>query len=163
MALRKVPALQAAGICTTLPLGQLNPAAHSMHAVAPAAFWYVPSTHTAQSWLFALAANVPALHSVAEVAPAKQKLPAGQAWQPDCAARPDALPNEPLAQRATVGAPSTQKPPTVHSSQAVWPASSWYLPASQAVHARHSDALLVATDPARQVLALQLVLPASSW
>ena len=81
VALRKVPATHAAGICTTLPFGQLKLAAHSTHAVALAASWYLPSAHAVQSWLLALAANVPALHSVAEVAPAKQKLPAGQAWQ----------------------------------------------------------------------------------
>ena len=82
----------------------------------------------------ALGATVPAGQGEGADEPARHMLPAGQAWQPDCAARPDALPNEPLAHRATVGAPWTQKPPMVHSSQAVLPASSWYLPASQLAH-----------------------------
>ena len=41
-ALRNVPGSQDAGIGTTLPAGQSKPALHSMHAVEPAAFWYVP-------------------------------------------------------------------------------------------------------------------------
>ena len=134
VALRNVPAAHAAGICTTLPVGQLKPAAQSMHAVAPAASWYVPSPHAVQSWLLALAANVPALHSVAEVAPAKQKLPAGQAWHSCWPPSPLALPKLPAAHGRSTPLPSSQWEPAAHSKHAVWPAEFWYLPAVHLAH-----------------------------
>ena len=69
VALRNVPASHAAGICTTLPVGQLKPAAHSMHAVAPAVLWYVPSAHAAQSAKPDALATEPAAHGVGAAAP----------------------------------------------------------------------------------------------
>ena len=125
-----------------------------MHAVAPAAFWYVPSPHAEQSWLLALAANVPALHSVAEVAPAKQKPPAGQGWQPSCEVSPLSLPNEPAPHGLVTDAPSSQMPPSSHATQSVAPSPSWYVPAAQALHdAAPAAALMVPTEQSCGVVA----------
>ena len=42
-----------------------------MHAVAPLAFWYLPSSHAVHSWLRSLMAYVPLPHLEASTAPAK--------------------------------------------------------------------------------------------
>ena len=74
---QKVPGSHAAGICTALPSGQLKPASHAVHAVAPLAPWNLPVSHAEQRSLLAFAAIVPALHCVCEEAPAKPKTPPG--------------------------------------------------------------------------------------
>ena len=79
--LRNVPGSHDAGIWTTLPRGQPKPASHSMHAVEPARFWYVPSSQLVHEGLDAFAAKVPAGQTAGADAPMLQAWPAGHSAQ----------------------------------------------------------------------------------
>ena len=68
-----------------------------------------------------LAVNVPALHGVALLAPAGQKVPATQMEQSSSLAMPKAVPSLPAGQSWTTLAPSTQKAPSLQARHAVAP------------------------------------------
>ena len=97
----------------------MKPTSHSSHEVAPAAPWYLPSSHAEHSSLRASAVNVPGPQATASVAPAKQKDPAGQSVHWSLLLSPKVLPNEPLGQGSAADAPRAQYEPTVHEMHAV--------------------------------------------
>ena len=79
-----------------------------MQSVEPSTFWYVPAGHAVHSWLRVAAAYVPLLHAVAEVAPAKQKWPAGHSVQCDELLSPLALLCVPGGHGSAAEAPGAQ-------------------------------------------------------
>ena len=89
--------------------------------------------HCEQLVLLAVAATVPGRHAVGLTEPSEHERPGGHSWQPDCAVRPLSLPKVPASQFWSTAAPAWQKPPKPHTSHAVPPSASWYLPAAQAV------------------------------
>ena len=100
--------MQEAGFCMALPCGQRYPASHALHAVAPSAPWYLPSSQLLQAAWRPLAANVPGVHGTGLVAPMPHAAPAGQAWQLSTELRPVWLPNRPDGQGRAAGEPSGQ-------------------------------------------------------
>ena len=80
---------------------------------------YVPSAQRAHTPCPSLAVNVPALHGVALLAPAGQKVPASQVEQSSSLVMPWEAPSLPAGQSCTTLAPSTQKAPSSHARHAV--------------------------------------------
>ena len=104
----KVPGSHDAGVGDTLPIGHRVPRAHSTQLVAPASFWCEPSAQLLHDALDSLAANVPGVHGVGEVAPTPQAFPGGQMRQASAELRPVSLPNRPALQSCGANEPSGQ-------------------------------------------------------
>ena len=84
------PSLHGSG--ALLPSSQYEPATHSKHAVWPLTFVKLPAAQLAHESELELGAAVPAGHRDGAIEPERHMLPAGHAWHPDCAVRPDSLP-----------------------------------------------------------------------
>ena len=86
------------------------------------ASWYSPAAHGVHDGCFSSALNVPAAQSVAESAPAGQKVPAPHTTQSSSLViMPEAVPSLPAGQSWTTLAPSTQKAPSLQARHAVAP------------------------------------------
>ena len=134
-------AAQDAGIGTTLPMGQRKPASHSTHAVAPLSPWYEPSAHGPHCWLVLPAANVPALHAVGAVEPAKQYEPSPHASHPSALGWPTWLLKRPASHGAALPLmlPASQKYPASHAPEHAASLSPVVSPYRPAGHALASD------------------------
>ena len=124
-ALEAVPAAHGTGVVD--PRGQKLPAVHVKQPVAPAALWYRPAGHSEHRASSALAAKVPGEHGVACGEPVGQYVPRGQVMhcEAETITASDELMCRPAEQGSGADAPSAQKYPPVHVTQADLPLTLW--------------------------------------